>query len=306
MGTGKISIAAAFLILAFGCTDLDRTPLVTFDTVGKGAFPRLVGETARDINLFDIEGSKYIYTIEFVDAEQGNLVSQYTLEMRYEDAEGENTTGFLEFRNWSSSEFETLGNGFIGLTNITITALELVAAVGIKADDLSATDFFEFRSKIVTTDGRVFSAYNSSATVQGPAFRSHFDFRLSVSCPTDLAGTYKVNVKDSWCGSVADFPETQVTWTWTPSGYRVDDFSFGAYDNCYGPGSLRPLGDLRIVDVCNIIFIRGTSQWGEIYTWSNLAVNGEVLSFNWFNDYGEWGAAEVINPQGWPPLRLAK
>jgi len=296
-------VSGVLMVFAFGCADPDLGPIVTFDTAGKGAYVRLISETDRGINLFDIGGSQYTYSVEFVDPELGAGVSEYGLELTFKGADG-TTSGPSEYRSWSSSEFTTSETGYQSVTGITITASDAIAAAGKKAEDIQAGDKFVFTGRVVTSDGQIFKSDNSSATVRGGAFQGHFDFTMAASCPTDLAGTYDVNVTASWCGSVAAYPKVQVTWTLTSTGYDVDDFSFGAYDNCYGPTSARPLGNLRIEDICNKITILGASQWGEVYTWTNFGINGDIMSFDWTNDYGEGGSAEVIRPGGWPDLVL--
>ena len=304
----KLIIFGGLILFFASCVDEDAAPIITFDSAGKGAYPRLISEGARDINLFDIENSAYVYTIEFVDLEQGSLVStydlQFTLEDNNPDIGGDSSTGPNPFRSFSSSEFTTNSGGFQGIENITITTNDLLAAAGISADDLGPGDVFRITGSVTTVDGQTFTSGNSSASVQGAAFRGHFNFNLAAACPTELAGTYDVITLDTWCGS-ADVPfNNQVTWTATATGFDVTDFSFGAYDLCYGPDSARPLGNLRVLDICNVIEITGASQWGEIYTWSDFSVDGEVLQFTWINDYAEGGTSQVINPAGWPPLTL--
>lgn len=308
MNKSKISVIVGALLLgAFSCADPDLGPVLTFDIAGKGAYIRLIEEGDRGINLFDISGSTYTYSVEFVDLEKGGLVSEYNLDLTYTDADpsnGDKSTGPIRLRSYSASDFEDLPSGFKGVTNITVTADDVIKAAGLTNSDISAGDRFRVDGSLVLNDGSVFSFDNSSAAVRGSAFLAHFRFDMIASCPTELAGTYDINVTATWCGDNSGTPSKQVTWTLLADGYEVDDFSFGAYDNCYGVGSTLPGGNLRIVDVCNKISITGASRWGEIYTWSNLAVNGEVLSFDWVNDYGEGGSAEVIKPGGWPPLEL--
>ena len=302
---------AAGLLMIFSCADENLSPILTFDKAGKGAYVRLLDETARDINLFDLAGSNYVYSVEFVDLEKGNLVSEYTLNLIFEDAEGGKSSGPTLFRSWSSGEFTSSPGGFKSVSGITITAAEVAAAAGISPEDIGPGDVFRFVGNITTTDGQSFGAANSSSAVNGSAFQGHFDYKLTAICPSSLAGTYDVVTTATWCGDNTPY-NTSVTFT--PDGktaYDITDFSFGAYDVCYNDrvasemGNL-PLGNLRLVDVCNKLELSGSSQWGEIYTWSNFAVDGNTFSFDWVNDYGEGGSAQVIRTDGssWPPLEL--
>ena len=304
----KLFIFGGLILFFASCADEDLAPIITFDAAGKGAYPRLISEGVRDINLFDIGNSAYVYTVEFVDVEQGSLVSTYDLQFTFEDNNpdigGDTSQGPNPFRSFSSSEFTTNSGGFQGIENITITTAELLAAAGMTEADLGPGDIFRIAGTVTTTDGQTFAADNSSASVRGAAFRGHFDFNLAAACPSELAGTYESITVDTWCGSDQVPTTSSVTFTATATGFDVDDFSFGAYDLCYGPDSARPLGNLRVLEICNVVEITGASQWGEVYTWSDLTIDGEVLQFTWINDFGEGGTHQVINPGGWPPLTL--
>lgn len=295
----------AVLILATSCKDENLAPIATFDAAEKGAYPALISETVRDINLFDIAGSQYVYTIEFIDLEAGNLVSEYSLQVTYEDgdaSDGDNSAGPIEFRAWPASSFETNENGNKGISNITITANDAMAAFGLS--DLGPGDVFRFTGRVTTTSGQSFGRANSSAAVNGAAFRGHFDYSLTAICPSALEGTYTAISTAIWCGAPDGYEKTITMSKDGKTAYDVDDFSFGAYDPCYGEASARPLGNLRIVDVCNKISVTGASQWGEIYTYSDMSVDGNSWIFTWSNDYGEGATTEVINPAGWPALEL--
>jgi hypothetical protein len=125
---------------------------------------------------------------------------------------------------------------------------------------------------------------------------------IQITCPSDLGGTYTV-AGVGWCGTA--FTGAEVVWTDLGGGvYEVDDFSFGAYDACYGAGATLPGGNLRLNDVCGRIFPTGTSRWGEVYTFSNGSVNGADFTLSWVNDYAEGGDVVITRTDGtdWPPL----
>lgn len=298
----------AILILATSCADDNLAPIATFEASEKGAYPALISEGVRDINLFDIAGSSYAYTIEFIDLEAGNLVSEYSLQLSYEDgdvSDGDASQGPTEYQAWPASSFETNANGNKGISNITITANEAMAAFGLT--ELGPGDIFRFVGRVTTTSGQSFMASNSSASVNGAAFRGHFNFNLTAICPSSLEGTYTAITSGFVCPNGATGTTNSREVTLSKDGktaYDVDDFSFGGYDVCYGIDAGRPLGNLRLVDVCNKISVTGASQWGEIYTYSNMSVDGNSLFFTWLNDYGEGSDVELINPAGWPALEL--
>ena len=306
----KFLACALSIFFLASCADENLKPIITFDDSGKGAYPRLISEGDRDINLFDIANSAYTYSIEFVDLDGGNSVASYDLTVTFEDNNpdnGDNTAGPVALRSYSASEFTTNADGFKALDNITVSANDVMAAIGITEDLIGPGDIFKVAGSVTTTEGSVYGAGNSSPSVKGAAFRGHFDYNMAASCPTNLEGTYDVICTAAWqqADGAPSLPyNTSVTFTLTSTGYDITDFSFGAYHVGYGLTAGLPLGSLRFLDVCEKVSIVGASQWGEVYTWTNFVVEGENMSFDWTNDYGEGGPATVIKPGGWPPLTL--
>jgi len=290
---------ALVLIVFSSCEDEDRLPLVVLDTVEKGAYPRLVDETDKLLNLFDIAGSNYTYNIEFVDEEGGALVSEYVLQLVYEDndpSNGDNSSGPNEFLVLSASDFSAGENGFLKAPTISINGNEVLDAAGVSEADVSAGDNFRFIGRITLTDGRTFSQDNSSATIVGPAFRGHFNFTMPAACPSDLTGEYAFTTTDIWCGA----GEQTGTVTIDAQGggvYKFSDWAFGAYA-CYGGGSAS--GDLTFTDVClEVSFTGFTDIFGDTWTYDST-IDGTEWTIKWENTYGEAATSVIVNPDGWP------
>ena len=304
MKLNKISIVlGAAMMLMVSCADDELQPIITFDQATKGAYVRLIEESDKLINLFDVPGSSYTYSVEFVDLEQGDLVSEYVIDLVYEDnnsSNGDNSTGPIEFRRFSQADFETNANGLRGLSNITITGPEAVAAAGTTSDDVLAGDNFVFKGRITTPQG-TWGADNSSSTVNGAAFRGHFDFTLPAGCPSDLTGTFDVETSNIWCDGAPASVSTTVTIEATGGGsYTFSDWSFGAYDPCYGAPAAS-WGSLAFQDVCAEVSFTGvTDNYGDTWTFvSEIDDTGTRWTINWSNTFNESGSAVIINPNGW-------
>jgi hypothetical protein len=69
-----LSLVGGFMLILSGCKDESLAPVLTFEQTEQGGFPRLIEETNKLINLFNIAGSTYSYTVEFVDLEQGRVM----------------------------------------------------------------------------------------------------------------------------------------------------------------------------------------------------------------------------------------
>lgn len=288
------------LLFTFACEDEDRLPIVILDTVEKGAYPRLVSETDKLINLLDIAGSSYTYTVEFVDIQGGELVEEYIIDLVYDDNNpdnGDNSVGPVEFLRFNVADFKEGDEGFIQAPTITITGPEALAAAEVSEESVLAGDNFNFQGRIVLTDGRVFSQSNSSATITGPAFLGHFNFTLPAACPSDLTGSYEYSTTDIWCGG--DDQTGTVDIVAQGGGvYNFSDWSFGGYTPCYG--AVANQASLTFTDVCEEVSFTGfTDSFGDTWTYVS-SIDGDEWTIQWSNTYGESGTSVITFPGGVP------
>lgn len=296
-----LSLVGGFMLILSGCKDESLAPVLTFEQTEQGGFPRLIEETNKLINLFDISGSNYSYTVEFVDLQQGDLVTEYRLEMTYSDANpsnGDNSVGPIVYASYGPSDFTKNADGYQSIT-VNLPAADVIAAANTTADQLKAGDAFQFKGFVTLADGNTYGAANSSSSVRGAAFRGHFDFLLPAACPSDLAGSYEYTSTNYWCGG----PETSGSVSIQALGggkYQFNDWSFGTYGVCYGGGG--GSGDLNFTDVCaEVAFTGFTDIYGDTWTYDS-EINGNEWTITWENTYGEFGTAVIKYTGGadWP------
>ncbi|NNE26262.1 MAG: hypothetical protein HKN09_05425 [Saprospiraceae bacterium] len=301
-------LAFAIVLFFISCADESLGPVATFDIAGKGAYVRLVSENERFVNLFDVQGANYVYSVELVDLEQGALISSYDLKLTYDDndpSNGNNSKGPIDFKSFSASDFEDLPSGFKGLSNISVKATEMLTALGLTEADVSAGDVFEVDGFLTLDDGRVFGAANSTAAVNGSAFQGHFSFNLVAGCPSDLDGTYNFETTDVWCNGSTVTGTVDIIQT-SAGTYVFSDWSFGAYGACYGAGSVADSGSLTFGDVCAVVSFTGfVDVFGDTWTYQPSTVNGDEWLITWDNTYGESGTSTIFNNGGPWPFTLA-
>lgn len=279
-----------------GCEDENLSPVLTFDNAGKGAYVRLVEETPRFIDFFDIQNSVYTYSIEFVDVNQGQDVQSYDLQLLYDAAEGEDV-GPVNFLSFSAADFVDMPSGFKGLQDIQIRPSDLFAAAGIAESDVAIFDEFQIIGTITTSDGQIFGQDNSTSSVTGTSFAGHFNFTRTVSCSSDLGGTYDaIGSMISTDGCCPDEVTSSAVVTLTDEGggvYNISDFSAGTYltnYDVYGVSAATDLSTSGFIDVCNVIQGSGTEVFGAgvEFTGAVDPATG-VITFSWVNGFGDTG-----------------
>ncbi len=200
----SISLVVSMLFL-FSCADDDLSPILTFDKAEKGAYAKLINETARELDLANLSTASYDYCVEFVDLEAGSTVSEYNIAVIYEDnnpGNGDNSAGPNQFMSIPASAFTSTDRNFAGAC-LSVTLSELLSAFNLSADDLLANDQFRFVTTVTTTTGASFGAANSSSAVNGSAFGGHFDFTLKATCPIPdevFAGAYTLSYEGDATG----------------------------------------------------------------------------------------------------------
>ena len=174
------------LMFMTSCKDEEKAPIITFDQAGKGAYVRLlqVNEGVDGYNLSQFSSSAYDFDVEFVDVQQGDLVSTYTIYVSFAPSPFSPTPAKSEVLYFTAdaSSFGESERGY-KTTNVRIPLSDVASKLGLSEGDLGGADSFNFRSEIVLTDGSVFQGSNSTAAVNGSAFAGHFNFSVKLSCP---------------------------------------------------------------------------------------------------------------------------
>lgn len=297
----SILALAGLGVFATSCADEELSPIITFDKAGKGAYVKLLEDNGNQlINLLDLSTSNYVYSVEFVDLEQGDLVSEYRIDVIYRDVNpdnGDNSQPAKELRVWSASEFGESARGFKSVMDISITPEDVFRASGVDGSTVRAGDQFIIDGTLSLQDGSTFGAENSSAAVRGSAFQGHFDFTLAAGCPSSLGGTFDYEMTESFCGDAAT---GSVTITALGGGaYTFDDFSLGAYPTCYSGFIASSWGELQFTDVCEEVSFTGfVDNYGDTWEFTH-SVDGNNWTITWSNTYDESGTSTIINPNGW-------
>lgn len=173
-------------MLTYSCKDEDLAPIITFDQAGKGAYVRLVELKTGEYDLNDLSGSAYEASVDFVDIEDGNTVTNYDIYVSYTDNSGNGLDKAEQlYKAYTAGDFGSSVNGNVGRElNIPLSDVATLLGLELSSDELIAGNFFNFRTEI-TSDGVVRGFSNSSSAVNGPAFQGHFDFQVKVTCPVE-------------------------------------------------------------------------------------------------------------------------
>lgn len=182
-------LLAAFAIMATGCVDEEAGPIINFETLERGAFPRLQQLDFAEFDLADLSGSVYQHTVDFVDGSASSTVASYRILVSFDDNNPDNgdlSTDFAEYDNIPASMFVDSDTGNKAFT-LTIPFSEVAAFVGAgNAGDVISGDRFQFRTELVRNDGVVFNSVNSTPAVTN-AFGGLWNWNVNATCPLDNA-----------------------------------------------------------------------------------------------------------------------
>ena len=314
MNKNFLFLAFMGLLLCFtSCKDDNLKPIVTLDQLGKGAYTRLVELTNGEYDFQNIGTTTYEYTIEFVDEDQGNLVSQYDINVEFVDnnpdlpTAGHDVSGASRlYRSFSSSEFETNANGFKQLT-VRVPLSELLTLFEITGDDLVAADLFNFACAVTTTDGRVFNFDNSTGAVNGSAFQGFFNNTVKVTCPmgdSQFTGDYLLEyVTDPSAVGFGVSIDPGVVTLRTVAGSTTKR----AFDACYLPNYGCFNMEVQMDFVCfkvdmitsnsgvgcnDFLILRST---GESYPLADINDNNSVITLEYRETFSDCGGEDFVH-----------
>ncbi|MDX1477972.1 MAG: hypothetical protein R3301_09730 [Saprospiraceae bacterium] len=190
-------IFAAGLLILTACKDDALSPIITFDKAGKGAYVRLLTLISGEYDLSNFSASAFEYEVEFVDEQQGSLVSSYDIYVSFDDnspGNGDNSKAETLFASFGQGDFGSSSRGYKSMS-VSLPLSEAASKLGLAQADLTAGDFFRYRTELVLNDGRVFTRANSTAAVNGSAFQGFFNFNAKCTCPLPddrFTGSYKI------------------------------------------------------------------------------------------------------------------
>lgn len=256
----KSYIVASLAILMFvSCADDSLGPVLTFEKATIGAYVRLIELRTGEFDLANPTTSALDYSVDFVDLEDGGLVSQYVIDAQFFDNtpdNGDNSKARIEYKIFDSGSFTTSSKGNPGV-DVQIPLTEVAAAFGLSIDDLSAGDRFSFFGRVRQQDGAEYTSVNSSGTIRGSAFQGYFDFNGNVTCPLPDAmftGSYALtHVGDASAGFGLPFVEETITLSTVPGSSTLRQMTMN-YLPAFGPFAIE---GVRIDFICEVVEFQG-------------------------------------------------
>lgn len=226
-----------------------------------------------------------------------------------------NIVGFYVKKDGSISKgiiFKDIQN-FPSKINITKTDLILAFSNVSSVNDFKIGDQIIISADITLKNGQILALTNNDGTSNySTNIATSGTYKVTqsynVSCPSNLGGSYAFTTTNvsAPTGEFEAGPITgTVTFTDLGGGqYALSDASFGGWGAIYGAGEIAV--GVGINDICNTINFTGKDQYDEVFTFSNLQINGATLTFKWENDYGEFGTTSLVRTDGtnWPNLKL--
>ena len=186
MKTLQFYMACILGAVLISCSSNETTVDQVVDNTTRGAVLRTVQTVSPGFNLLDT-GSVWEIEIEAQDEEDGDLLSQVNMYVRFVDNTLEDTNGDGEI-NESDDDFSTPESGIVasfpatsftegpyGLprTTLSLSFGDALDAVGIvDPGTYTGEDAFVIRLELILTDGRTFTDIDASGNVSGGSFFS--------------------------------------------------------------------------------------------------------------------------------------
>lgn len=301
------------MTLALGSCKIDNPEPIPITNVNYGAILRTIKVNSGTFNKFDLAGSKFSVEVEVDDPQRGKAFQEVDVFLKHR--RGQAVTNEIKLKTIPESAFAVNETSKLPRTVIEVTANEAMAALQLTEAQVDGGDFFEFRMVLRLKDGRTFTDANASEAIRGTAFfNSPFFYRVTVVCPSDLAGTASyetTNIVSGPGGTVAACGGTKrgnVTITavaGTPGAYTISDVSFGLFECLYGDDT-PPGGSVRLNDACLRLSFTGSDRYGDRYTITpgtvSVSADRKSLTFDWKNTYGDGGRTTLTRTDNklWP------
>lgn len=265
-------------------------------------YPRLLEESERTFDLNNLSSSSFQHRVEFQNDYPSTLVGTYQIFAAYEFTNintGLERTAFTEVAEIMTQDMVTNDLGFQETPMVEFSALELFELLQVDTSNVRSGDRFLFTTKLNLENGASFQIHNNPLKVATSDYGGFYNFSVDVTCPVDIAGTYRYETVEAWCtsdtltGSV-DLIEV------SDDRFTFDDWSFGTYEACFGVDG--PAGFIEFALECGEIrFVSLIDSFGDVWTIEEN-VAGNVWTLNWSNTSDESGTTRVFFNEGqdWP------
>jgi hypothetical protein len=169
---------------------------------------------------------------------------------------------------------------------------------------LGAGDLLNLKTVVTLTDGRTFSADNSSLSItNGPNSSFTAFLNTFIGCPSEIrTGTYKTVASGTSTdpapspNPTVDFPGTVTITRTSPTSYSVSDVTGGMYYAWYGVYDAPQNIPGTLIDVCGNLSLSAPGPFGEVLEGTTTISPEGVITFEWSNFYGDTGVT-VFTPQ---------
>ncbi|NNL93730.1 MAG: T9SS type A sorting domain-containing protein [Saprospiraceae bacterium] len=114
-----------------------------------------------------------------------------------------------------------------------------------------------------------------------------------------FAGKYKYETVHQFCSQspITSVGESDMTVN-ARGHYFVRDFSFGAWNACFGD-TIGTIGTVEMRATCSLIEgVVGTDRFGNIWSSDGFSFEDNSFSYNWFNTYGDFGRTTLTPIDG--------
>lgn len=175
----RLLTLSLFISLFASCEDEDKTVYDIGITPENTGSMVILDVTSPVLDFTNLEGSAFTAIIETPN----NNVVQYDVSVQRTGANGDSEVAFVKSLTSFPSE-------------LSISAPEIVDALGITLADLEAGDLFTLYGRTTDDQGRVFTFNNVDSDLGSEAGqRQAFQFQTFIACPfvpADIEGTYTV------------------------------------------------------------------------------------------------------------------
>jgi hypothetical protein len=186
----KCSMFLLLAVFAMACETqmVDQIDIFSFEQGGymRTISPFVSGAAVSTFNISkaNLAGTKMEIVAEAITPDRGALFQSYDLSIRFVDttpANGTNTTTAVALKSIPASAYAKDPVTGYPRATISVTGAEAVAATKVAEANMTAGDRFEITGVMRLTNGKSFTAANSSGDIVGGAFYSSpFFYRLAV------------------------------------------------------------------------------------------------------------------------------
>lgn len=292
----KLLFTSILIVLLSSCEE-DSNRLST-ENANTGIYLRTISNNSTDFIVGDLDQAKTDITLEVVAADNGNVLKEVKVYVKYTDSENVFISNEKLLATVTQNEFSRDSESGLLRYRFVYTAAQMATVMNITDTSIfDANDKYDIRFEAINNNDNKFTNSSNGLDLSSEYYKSPFLYSFNLACISDLAGTYNVLSSGTSTDTgptsdenpITNHPYTVNIISNNGGNYTLSDAYGGLYLLWYDIYGISGNYPGTFSDVCGTLSGTFQEPFGTTVNLTGTVNADGTLSIHWENGYGDFG-----------------